>query len=199
MDCPDLLRYLYHPLVDGIMRQLIDDDYVLISPSARNRRLLKGQSFGRKTSGFGWHVDARFLGNQAIMPNPNYTAITVLESFGRENGATEYVPNSHKLATKPTNRNEIIDAEILCADQGAIIVFDTLLWHKISDASEKSRWALFNMYGPWYMKPYHRFHDMFDAKEMEKFDPIIRQLLHWDSNPPRDHTERMATLRRIVV
>jgi len=40
LDNHSLLNLIYQDITDKVMRLLIDDDYVLISPSARNRRIL---------------------------------------------------------------------------------------------------------------------------------------------------------------
>mgnify|MGYP003322451361 CR=1 FL=1 len=74
------------------MSELIDEDYVLISPSARNPRILKDKNNGRKTSGFGWHVDSRVVkkNNSLIKPSLNFFAIIALEDFTTQNASTKY-------------------------------------------------------------------------------------------------------------
>lgn len=195
---PQLLNLLTQDVTDKVMRKFIDNDYVLISPSARNRRILKDQEFGRKTSGHGWHTDSRFIGEgQGLRPSLCYMSILCIDDFTRDNGATHYIPKSHLRYERPKDRDAELEFEYLEAPKGSIVIFDTALWHKIGEASEKSRWGVFNTYGPWFMKPYHRFDQMFSDEEMMGFDPLIRQLLHHDSIVPGDHNERMATLRRV--
>lgn len=197
MTCPELLGLLYQDVTDRVMRRLIDDDYVLISPSARNRRVLEGMRFGRKTSGVGWHTDSRFLGNKGIRPSLSYIAIICLDDFEKHNGATHYVPGSHLRYQRPPDRDADLDFEYVLMPKSGIAIIDTALWHRIGEPSTKSRWGIFNTYGPWFMKPYHRFNEMFTDEELENFPPIIRQLLHCDSIPPKDHDESMITLRRV--
>ena len=193
-----LLELIYQPVTDQIMRAMIDDDYVLISPSARNRRLLPNRRFGRKTSGIGWHTDSRFIqGGQGLRPSLCYMSILCLDPFEKENGATHYIPRSHLRYERPADRDAALAFEYMLAPKGALVVFDTALWHRVGEPSESSRWGVFNTYGPWFMKPYHRFGEMFTREEMASFPPIIRQLLHDDSTPPRDHNESMITLRRV--
>ena len=197
MDNRSLLKLIYQEVTDKLMRILIDEDYVLISPSARNRRILNNENFGDITSGHGWHTDARYVGGKGVKPSLSYMAIACIDSFTKNNGCTHYVTKSHLLNHKPKNREEKITHEYLVANRGDLVILDTALWHKVGDASEISRWGVFNTYGPWFMKPYHRFTEMFNEKEIRNFEPIIRQLLHYDSNPPKDHNESMITLRRI--
>lgn len=196
---PDMFRLLYQDLTDVVMRSLIDDDYVLISPSARNRRVRSGVESKRATSGVGWHVDTRFVGAPpvAFRPSPIYFAVLALEDFTSENGATAFIRGSHQWYKRPEDRNAALDDEALEAKAGALIFFDSALWHKVGDPGVASRWSVFNMFGPWFIKPYFRFHEMFTAEEMESFPSKVRQLLHWDSVPPRDHSESTVTLRRV--
>jgi len=42
------LMFVYHNLIDQIMKDLIDSDYVLTSPAARNRRFFKNSYFKKK-------------------------------------------------------------------------------------------------------------------------------------------------------
>lgn len=192
----ELLNLIYQEVTDKVMRRMIDDDYVLISPSARNRRLMQ-KKFGRKTSGVGWHTDSRFIGGQGIRPSLCYMSIICLDEFGKNNGATHYVPNSHLRYMRPQDRDAEFPFEYMEAKQGDMVLFDTALWHRVGDASENSRWGVFNTYGPWFMKPYHRFNEMFLDEDVATFSPIIRQLLHFDARPPKDHNESMITLRRV--
>jgi ectoine hydroxylase-related dioxygenase (phytanoyl-CoA dioxygenase family) len=197
MDDHSLLSLIYQDITDQLMRRLIDDDYVLISPSARNRSNLIGEEFGKKTSGFGWHTDSRFIGGLGVKPSLCYMSIVCIESFTKENGCTHYVPKSHLFYERPRDREIDIPYAYLTADKGDLVIFDTALWHKVGDASTISRWGVFNTYGPWFMKPYHYFVEMFNKGDSKEFSPVIRQLLHYDSTPPRDHNESMITLRRV--
>lgn len=198
LDNHSLLNLIYQDITDKVMRLLIDDDYVLISPSARNRRILDIKQFGKPTSGHGWHTDSRFIqSGKGLNPSLCYMTIICIEDFGADNGATHYIPKSHSLYKRPEDRDADLEFEIISAKKGSLVIFDTALWHRIGPVSSKSRWGVFNTYGPWFMKPYHRFYDMFNQEESSKFPQIIRQLLHFNSITPLDHNERMATLRRV--
>jgi len=197
MDEHSLLSLIYQDVTDQLMRKLIDDDYVLISPSARNRRRWDEKEFGEKASGHGWHTDARFIGGEGLKPSLCYMSIVCIESFTKDNGCTHYVPKSHLFYERPKDREMDIPYAYLVANKGDLVIFDTALWHKVGSASTISRWGVFNTYGPWFMKPYHRFIEMFNENDVKRFTPIIRQLLHYDSTPPKDHNESMITLRRI--
>ena len=83
------------------MRKLIDEDYVLISPSARNRRNLNIEKFGNITSGHGWHTDTRYVGGKRVKPSLSYMSIICVDSFTKENGCskqyTKYIQKKYEV------------------------------------------------------------------------------------------------------
>jgi len=52
---PKFLFLIHSKLIKKVMSELIDRDYVLISPSAKNRKIQKGKEVRKKTSGIGDH------------------------------------------------------------------------------------------------------------------------------------------------
>jgi hypothetical protein len=197
-DSSELLGLIHQPLTDGVMRRMIDDDYVLISPSARNRRRMTDDPIERSTSGIGWHTDSRFIqGGQGFRPSLCYMSVLMIDRFDTENGATHVIPGSHKDYSRPDDREADLPFEHLTGDIGSMVVLDTALWHRVGYPSKESRWGVFNTYGPWFMKPYHRFNELFTDVQVDSMSLALRQLLHFDSIPPRDHNESMITLRRV--
>lgn len=192
------LIFVYHNLIDKVMKTMIDNDYVLTSPAARNRRFFKNKYFKKSnsSSGTGWHTDSRYVQGKRIKPSFSYFSIITLEDFTRNSGATHYVPNSHKYDKKP-ERNKNYNFKYLEAPAGSIIFLDTALWHKAGKPSDKSRWSIFNMYSSWFIKPYWQFNNIFSNKLNEKFDPKIQQLLHLHSQPPKNQNQKRATLKRV--
>ena len=196
---PELFGLTYQDITDQVMSRMIDQDYVLISPSARNRQLRGAVNNARPTSGIGWHFDTRSIGHEAkpLRPSPIYFSVVALDDLTEKNGATFYIPGSHLQYTRPPDRSADLPSKVLEAKAGSIAFFDAALWHKVGEPSDLSRWAIFNMFGPWWMKPYFRFTEMFSPEQLASFPPKIRQLLHYDSTPPKDHTESTITLRRV--
>ena len=47
------------------------------------------------------------------------------------------------------------------------------------------------------MKPYYRYPEMLGNKLGDELTPQLRQILHYESTPPLNEEERMATLTRI--
>lgn len=191
-----------HPLMDAVMQRLIDKDYVLISPSARNPRLLESIPADRITSGDGWHVDSRVADpatGALYRPSFSYYSVVALEPFRKENSATHYLPRSHLRYQRPPDRNAAYEYDVMEADAGSVVFFDSALWHRTGLPTPTSRWSIFNMYGPWFLKPYFRFSENLDRPTMEKMPPTVQRLLHLFSTPPRDSNARINTVTKTPV
>lgn len=186
-----------HDLINSVMTELIDKDFVPISPSARNPRQDPDLPSDGVTSGEGWHVDARVSNPRTgalFRPSFAFYAIVALEPFRRENAATHYLPKSHLEYRKPTDRNGDYPYEVMEADPGSIMFFDSALWHRTGVPTDKSRWSIFNMYGPWFMKPYFRFRENFTADQIARMPPVVKRMLHLHSVPPIDPNTRTQTV-----
>ena len=59
----------------------------------------------------------------------NMGATILLDDFTEENGATWYLPGSHRRATAPSEEEFTRDAKRLVAPAGTVFFFDALLWH----------------------------------------------------------------------
>ena len=194
---PYLMQILELQLIDEVMKKLIDDDYVLISPSARNPLVRAELPEGKKTSGFGWHTDSRVADKgsaKLYMPSMNFYAALAIEPFTKENAATKYIPNSHLAYQKPLDREAALLHETLEVSAGALIFYDAALWHRVGLPTKFSRWSIFNMYGPWFMKPYFNFLDNLTEAEIQGLSPLVRKILHGESLPPKNQNERVNTL-----
>lgn len=192
-----LYQLFAHDLINAVMTELIDKDFVLISPSARNPRQDPDLPYDRVISGEGWHVDSRVCDPRTgalFRPSFSYYAVVALEPFRRENAATHYVPRSHLEYRKPPDRNGAYTYEVMEADAGSIVFFDSALWHRTGVPTDKSRWSTFNMYGPWFMKPYFRFRENFTTEQIARMPPVVRRMLHLHSTPPVDPNTRTNTV-----
>ena len=193
---PKLFNLLYSKFTHKVISNLIDDDYVLISAAARNRQLVGGVNNQILTSGVGWHNDGRYVNNKLLRPSFTYFTILALDPFTKHNGATQYVPKSHKKSLRP-KRDGNYNYKIFNAQKGSLIIMDTALWQRAGQPTKKRRWAIFNMFSSWFIKPYTNFRKIYHADKIKKLSPIARQLLHFDSVPPSNHDGARATLSRI--
>lgn len=192
-----LCELFAHPLMDEVMSALIDKDHVLISPSARNPHIRPDLPEGKKTSGEGWHVDSRVANvatGELYRPSMSFYSVVALEPFRAGNSATRYVPKSHLRYQRPPSRDAEMEHLIWEAEAGTVIFFDSAIWHRAGAATEDSRWSVFNMYGPWFMKPYFRFAENMTREQLLNLPPKVQRLLHLNSMPPVNETKRTGTL-----
>ncbi len=196
---PSLYELFAHDLIDEVMTSLIDSDYVLISPSARNPHIRPDLPAGDKTSGLGWHADARVADpatGALYRPSQAFYAMIALEPFAKGNSATHYIPKSHLRYQRPPDRNAKLDHEVLEARTGSVVFFDAALWHRAGEATDVSRWSIFNQYGPWFMKPFFRFTDHYTVEQLKALPPKVQKLLHLCCTPPLDANARRPTVTK---
>lgn len=188
----ELLPLVYNKTADCIFKHMLDDDYTLIAGNIINRSKTETDN-KRSEYGDNWHTDSRYLGDQRLAAGFNFGLIIMLDAFSKDNGATQFVPSSHKLRNRP-DRNGDYKFDILEGEIGTMVLFDSGLWHRGGPSSTKSRWAVFSMYGPWFMKPYFRFPEMLGPEIGKTLSPELRRLFHYNSNPPLNEDERINTL-----
>lgn len=127
--------YIHQPLLD-ICTCVINQPFKLSSLHARTLR--------PKSQAQGLHVD--FKSNEERFPLVGF--IFMVDEFRDDNGATGFVPGSHKWSVTPneiTNEN-LADYEnqiqTACGQAGSLIVFNGSVWHghmaNLTDAPRRS-------------------------------------------------------------
>ena len=197
-----LLELVYIPVLDAILKVLLHEDYVLIAANTFNRKLRPGikQNIAYECSGnagHNWHIDSHYVGGKRLSSGFSFQVIIMLEDFGPDNGATQYVPGSHKDCSRPDRYGDY-SYELITGEAGTVAIMDSGMWHRSGSISEKSRWGAFNLYGPWFVKPYFRFYDMQGEHIGKNLSPQLRRLLHYRSIPPLDEEERLNTVIKEV-
>ncbi len=195
-----LLELVYNENVNDVLKVLLDENHVLIDATGINRRAVEKDVKGSVNKGLGadWHTDSRYLNGQRLAEGFSYLSLIMIDDFTPENGATHYVPGSHKRRIVP-ERNGNYDFSYMEGEAGSILMMDSGIWHKGGVSTlETDRWGVFNLYGPWFMKPYFRFPDMLGADYGKQINSTYRRLLHYNSTPPLNEDERMNTLVKDV-
>lgn len=188
------LKLIYDPLKDKILKELLDEDYTLISSSINNPKMKKiVNKKGEKISGDDWHTDSRVLGGKRLDSGFCYLNVIMLDDFTLKNGGTHYVPGSHLRRDIP-DRQGSYKYNVMEGKAGTMVIMDSGIWHRRGNLSDTSRWSMFNLYGPWFMKPYYRFYDMMGESFGKRASKEIRRLLHYNSIPPVNEKDRVATL-----
>lgn len=187
-----LFDLVYHPTLDAILKEMLDADYTLTAADAINRQKVgEASNFAND-----WHTDSRYLGADVRLDAGfSYSVVVMLDDFTEKNGGTRYIPGSHKLRQRP-ERHAAYPYNVLTGKAGTMAIFDSGLWHKGGPSSEIRRWGVFNLYSPWFVKPYFDYPKMLGPEFGKSTTKELRRLLHYNSQPPTDDTERTNTLVR---
>lgn len=104
--------------------------------------------------------------------------IVMLDDFTMENGATAYVPFSHKKAVWPDSKQFQTSAKRACAPAGSVMIFPALLWHAAqANQSQGPRAALLGSYTNKNIKPIEDWSRCIDPSELKNYSEPMRQLL----------------------
>lgn len=187
------LDLIYNRSIEKILSKLLDENYILINSNVINRKLRSDIHKGGRGIGDSWHTDSRYLGGKRLDKGFSFIAITMLNDFTTENGATLYIPSSHFRRDIP-ERNRNYKCKKMLGKAGTIVIFDSGLWHKGGESTYNDRWSMYSYYGPWFVKPYFRFPEMLGEKFGKKLNKPLRRLFHYTSTPPLNEEERKYTV-----
>ena len=192
-----LIEIINHKKVDNILKNVLDENYVMVQCSVNNRKIrddLPERSI--KNPGSDWHTDSRYLGGKRISSGFGYLVILMLDEFSEDNSATRYVKKTHLSRTIP-NRSQNYKSLPITGKQGSIVILDSGMWHRAGTPTYNSRWSMFNLYGGWFMKPYYRYWDMLSKSQINKLTKVQKRLLHINSVPPLHEGERLSTITKL--
>ncbi len=194
----DFMPLVLHPTADEVLKHFLNPDYTLINSNFINRFRKHDMSTDNKEVKHAghWHSDSRYLGGKRVSTGFTIIGIVMLEDFGRDNGATHYIPGSQNNTGFP-ERYGTYEHEYIEGKAGTLVLFDSALWHRGGPASaERTRWSVYTIYGPSFMKPYYWYPKMFNAEQAAGFSPTLRRLFHYDSIPPTDEVaEKKAAIQ----
>lgn len=132
-----------------------------------------------------FHRDVRtYSGNFRLMLN----MLVMVHDFIIENGATKFVPGSHKIEQRPDD--SLMEAQAIRATgaAGSIILFDSNIWHSAApNRTQDSRMALTLTF----TRPFYKQQMDYPRLLGESF-PVnekMRQLLGYNSRVPANHDE----------
>ncbi len=186
-DDKSLLDLLELPLVDKILKQILDPNYVLQSSVAQSRSIFKKELKVKKKANLGvsWHTDSRYLNKKKISKGFSYLVIIALDDFDKNNG-TRYIPKSHNFLKQPKrffSKLELkkLKVKTLTMKAGSVCIMDTGTYHKAGEPTLNSRWSIFSIYTGWFVKPYFDYRKIYKKFKMNE---NIKRILHYFSRPP---------------
>jgi len=143
---------LSDPNIHKILKCIFPDGYHCTTFSSNNLR--KGNNK------FGWHCDYPYHTMNSPYPKDilGVQVIWTLDDFTEENGATFFVPYSHKTYTEPNiMENTVINRAVV--GKGNIIIYLGNLWHSQGiNYTDNDRGALLANFGPLYVESKDKNH-----------------------------------------
>ena len=188
-----IYNLVYIKKLDKLLQKLLNESYVLQSSNAQNRIIEKIEKNNKNFKiGNNWHTDSRYINNKRISNGFSYLVIIALEDFNDQTASTQFIQNSFKNYKKP-KRFTRQKYNTLKMKSGSICIMDTGLTHRGGISTKTSRWSVFNIYTPWFVKPYFNYKKMLGNKA-NKLKKDEKKILHFFSEPPRSQNERINTL-----
>jgi ectoine hydroxylase-related dioxygenase (phytanoyl-CoA dioxygenase family) len=136
-----------------LIKPFLNDDFYAGIPKDQPNFLL---SFFNARSSIAYlplHIDS-FIPFKGYQTNSMQIAIS-LNGQNSENGATTFLPGTHKSGKLPDRSIQQDKLEILSCDAGDALIWDSRLWHgALENHSQKDRWSLVATFRPWWMKQY---------------------------------------------
>ena len=131
-----------------------------------------------------WHQDGGRPVPEMERPHPRLSlkvSYWLTDVTDRDNGAMRLIPGSHKLDTRPPNRDNDPDGDPegaidLLVKRGTAVLFDRRMWHSRGwNFSDVTRKVLFMGYSYRWLRGLD--YNLMPEAVLEKCDPIRRQLL----------------------
>jgi ectoine hydroxylase-related dioxygenase (phytanoyl-CoA dioxygenase family) len=178
---------IQHPTAIEFVTALLSDDF-LISNFTANIALPGSQSMEL-------HSDQGIVVPEPWLQPWSVNVIWCLDDVDEENGATRYIPGSHKFQTAsevPGNaREKTVPFE---APAGSIVVMDGRVWHTSGANVSKSRERalLFGYYSRSFVRQQQNWNASLSPETLESLSPRLRA---WLGLEPRANVKLGARLR----
>ena len=130
--------------------------------------------------------------NKRISNGFSYLVIVALEDFTKDTASTQFIKDSFRNFKKP-KRFAQKKYNTLKMKTGSVCIMDTGITHRGGISTKTSRWSIFNIYSPWFVKPYFNYQKLLGNKG-KKLNKKEKKILHFFSEPPTSHNERVNTI-----
>lgn len=169
-------RLVQHPLVIAIWKRILGDDLIASSFTAN--------IVGPGAPGGGWHVDYPYWMMRFPFPAGFLSTQTIwmLDNFTSENGATVWIPGSHRLLRPPTLEEiEIKKKAIAQSPKGSVFFADAAFWHQcLPNHTDSDRIGLLAMYARSFIHPQEDMPRLLTDEQLQGESGLLRQLLGRD-------------------
>jgi ectoine hydroxylase-related dioxygenase (phytanoyl-CoA dioxygenase family) len=169
-----------HDTAMALVHHLIGEDILLSNFSANITAPGSGA--------MGMHADQGYV----PAPWPPYAmAINVgwaLDDFTVANGATRFVPGSHRKDHGPQWGQNYPEAQPIECKAGSIFVMDARVWHQTgpNTSRDQTRAGLFAYYIRGFLRPQWNWDRTLKPEVLKSASPLLRSLLGFGKNPTSD-------------
>jgi ectoine hydroxylase-related dioxygenase (phytanoyl-CoA dioxygenase family) len=169
-----------HPTAIALVTHLIGASFLLSNFSANVTAPGSGA--------MGMHADQGYV----PAPWPPYPlAINVgwaLDDFTVANGATRFIPGSHKKDHGPDFQAVYANAVPIICKAGSIFVMDGRVWHQTGPnvSAETTRAGLFAYYVRPFLRPQWNWYQSVKPELLKQVSPLMREMLGFGVNPTSD-------------
>jgi ectoine hydroxylase-related dioxygenase (phytanoyl-CoA dioxygenase family) len=125
------------------------------------------------------HADQNYVPS----PWPTYPVamnlVWALDDFTVENGATHFLPGSHRATRGPEPARAYPNTVPILCDAGSLIVMDGRVWHHtgINTTSDRKRAALLTYFVNWFIIPQSDWDKVISPQVKKQLSPLMRELL----------------------
>ena len=172
-------KAIQHPRILAAMEYLLGEDCTLSSFTVNVIR--PGATDG------GLHIDSPL--SSMPTPRPSFpivaNSVWFLDDFTLENGATSYVPGSHRrLMALPEPGVENDDEVQVTGPKGTVLIVNGSGWHGSSaNHTDRDRVGLLGFFGRAFMKPQQNHLKLVSKEVLARATPTLKRLLGFDSMP----------------
>lgn len=173
---PEMASVLDSKAMNDIVGSLLTQTFIVYAYQSSSLNA------GQENYGSRVHVDSpRFIPGYST----NVGVIFPLDDFTLDNGATYYLPGSHKASTLPSDEYFYENAKRAVCKAGDMIVFDGRLVHAAgSNSTRADRHSLTINFCRSYMRQRFDFPKMVTPKILEMLSPNAQKLLGWNVRMP---------------
>ena len=172
---PVFAEIVSHPTVLELVGSTMAESYLLSSLSA-NIALPGSRSMGL-------HNDM-----MAVLPQPwlepyGVNILFYLHDTDEENGATRYLPGSHRFPTADLATQDDVGRTLpIEAPAGSIVAVDGRLWHTsgANTSADRERAVLISFYTADFIRTQYNWHALLSEETKAGFSPTVRKLLALD-------------------
>lgn len=169
---PIFLQLMERPKAIEFVKALIGDDFIVSNFTANIAR--PGAQSMHAHSDLG-----------IVFPGPwlkpwSMNVLWCLDDVHHDNGATRYLPDSHKIAhAKDVPTNLLDNMQSFNAKAGSIIIMDGRLWHTSGEnvTENEERAIVFGYYSAAFLRPQVNWNVLLAASTQQKLSPKTRRWL----------------------